>query len=236
MWKPKIPLEGPRAVFRALSRSAAIREDLAILGRDLFRHNSFRYISAGTLPADYFRDAAGAMEDPHIYIVLSDTKTPASRIIAFFTGDAYNHVSLAFDAALKTLVSYNGGNGRNSPGLNRETPGDVCGRPGATMAVFRLFAGAGKKALILDRIRRINAEGSSYNRLGLIFKGSLKPNIMFCSQFVHAMLELAGLAYLNMPSGWVKPADFIGGPERHPLAWVYGCSFTENLRLVPGVS
>jgi hypothetical protein len=229
------------AVFYTVSCGTMTGQDLATLLRDIPRHNSFRYISAGTLPADYFRIAAETMGDPYVYIVLSDTKTPASRIIAFFTGDSYNHVSLSFDASLKTLVSYNGGNGRNSPGLNRETPGDICGRPGANMAVFRLFAGTGKKALILDRIRGINAEGSSYNRLGLIFKGSLKPNIMFCSQFVYAMLELADLAYLNKASGRVKPADFLDaaatieddGPP--PLAWVYGYSFNEEALPVPGV-
>jgi hypothetical protein len=246
MRKPKVLLRtfltASCAAFCALFCAAAYavscglmsREDLAVLLRDIPRHNSFRYINAGTLPEDYFKAATEALEDPYIYIVLSDTKTPASRIIAFFTRDTFNHVSLSFDAALKTLVSYNGGNGRNSPGLNREIPGDICGRPGAKMAVFRIFAGSGKKALILDRIRGINVEGSSYNRLGLIIKGSLKPNIMFCSQFVHAMLELADLAYLDKASGRVKPADFVEPGENIPLAWVYGRSFSEETRFAPG--
>jgi hypothetical protein len=213
------------AAISAASCATLTGEDLAALLRDIPRHNSFRYISAGTLPEAYFQTAWETMEDPYIYIVLSDTKTPASKVISFFTRDAYNHVSLSFDAALETMVSYNGGNGRNSPGLNRETAGDLCGRPGAGMAVFRLYAGAGKKSLILDRIKRINEEGSSYNRLGLVFKSSVKPNIMFCSQFVYAMLELAGLDYFDKPGGKVKPADFIEAEGARSLVWAYGYSF-----------
>jgi hypothetical protein len=212
------------------------REDMALLLRDLPRHNSFRYISAGALPEAYFQTAREALKDPYIYLILSDTKTPACRIIARFTGDTYNHVSLSFDGALRTMISYNGGNGRSSPGLNHETLGDICGRPGARSAVFKLFAGAGKKALILGQVRRINAEGSSYNRLGLILKISLKPNIMFCSQFVQTMLQLADLDYLDRASGRVKPADFIDDRQGfRPLVWVSGFSFdTQAPRALTG--
>jgi hypothetical protein len=221
------------AVFGAASCTTTAREDLGVLARDMFRHNSFRYISAGTLPAAYFSAAEGALSDPYVYVVLSETKTPASRIIAFFTRDPYNHVSLSFDEDLETMVSYNGGNGRGAPGLNRETAADLCGRPGARLAVFRLHAGRGNKALMLDRVRRINDEGSSYNRLGLLSKRSVKPNIMFCSQFVYSMLELAGLDYLERESGTVKPADFIEAPAA-PLTWLYGLSFHEDPRFALG--
>lgn len=224
----KLSLFAVLAALCAVSCSTITREDMGVLLRDIPRHNSFRYISAGNLPESYFRAAGDALGDPYIYIVLSDTKTPASRVIAFFTRDRYNHVSLSFDRSLETMVSYNGGNGRNSPGLNREIPRDLCGRPGAELAVFRLFAGAGKKSLILNSMRRINTEGSSYNRLGLVIKGSLKPNIMFCSQFVHTMLELAGLDYLDKKSGQVRPADFIEERGGNPLAWVSGFSFGQE--------
>jgi hypothetical protein len=210
------------AAFCMASCTTPARRDLASLLRDIPRHNSFRYISTKTLPDAYFPAAKAALSDPYLYVVLSETKTPASGIIAFFTRDPYNHVSLSFDRNLETMVSYNGGNGRGSPGLNRETIADICGRPGAKMNVFRLYAGTGKKALILDRVRQINNEGSSYNRIGLVFKRSAKPNIMFCSQFVNSMLELADLDYLNKESGHVKPVDFIAEDETGRLAWVYG--------------
>jgi hypothetical protein len=207
--KAKTVLTEAFTALSALSCALMVWRDLVFLLRDLPRHNSFRYINAGTIPASFFDAAGETLGDPYIYIVLSDTKTPASRVIAAFTGDSYNHVSLSFDPALTTLVSYNGGSGKNSPGLNPETVGDLSGRPGAEMAVFKLFAGTGKKSRILDRIKQINNEGSSYNRLGLVIKRSLKPNIMFCSQFVYSMLEHVGLDYLEKESVRVKPADFI---------------------------
>jgi hypothetical protein len=218
------------AVICAVSCATLTGEDMAVLLRDIPRHNSFRYINAGTLPEDYFYAAGEALKDPYLYIVLSDTKTPTGKVIFFFTGDPYNHVSLSFDAALETMVSYNGGNGRHSPGLNRETAGDLCDRPGAEMAVFRFYAGSVKKSLIIDRIKKINDEGSSYNLLGLVFKGSVKPNIMFCSQFVYTMLELAGLNYFEN-RGKVKPADFIETGETRSLIWVYNRSFKEEPRI-----
>jgi hypothetical protein len=208
--------------FYAASHAIEAGRDLAALFREIPRHNSFRYISSKTLPDAYFAAAKAALSDPYLYLVLSDTKTPAGKIIASLTHDPYNHVSLSLDRNLETMVSYNGGNGRGSPGLNREVIHDICGRPGAKMAVFRMYAGTGKKALILDRIRQINDEGSSYNRLGLVLKRSLKPNIMFCSQFVNSMLELANLDYLGKNSGNVKPVDFIAGDADGRLTWVYG--------------
>jgi hypothetical protein len=220
--KGKTALLAALTVFFTVSCTAGTWGDLAALARDIPRHNSFRYISAGALPEAYFSKAREALRDPSIYIVLSDTKTPAAGIIAFFTRDPYNHVSLSFDKALTTMVSYNGGNGRNSPGLNQETIRDLCGLPGAKISVFRLYAGTEKKRLILNRIKRINDEGSSYNRLGLALKRSFKPNIMFCSQFVYTMLELVDLDYLERESGRVKPADFFDAGAAYPLTWVYG--------------
>ena len=36
-----------------------------------------------------------------------------------------------------------------------------------------------------------------------------QPNIMFCSQFVYTMLELAGLNYFEKNAAHVTPTDFI---------------------------
>ncbi|MDR1949373.1 MAG: hypothetical protein LBQ38_08275, partial [Spirochaetaceae bacterium] len=96
--------------------------EIGELFRELPRHNSSRYITRLSLPEGYFEKACAALEDPHVYIVLSDTGSPASKLIGFFTAASYNHVSLAFDPALETMVSYNGGNGVSGPGLNAEKP------------------------------------------------------------------------------------------------------------------
>lgn len=188
--------------------------------RDLPRHDSFRYINRDSLPEEWFARARVSLEDPGVYIVLSNTKSAASKLIARFTGSRYNHVSLAFDAELAAMVSYNGGNGRNHPGMNPETLADLLKAPEASFAVYRLPVSPAEKALMLGRIAAINAQGSSYNLLGLITKQSAKPNIMFCSQFVYALLDETGTAPFEKKPGKVQPMDFLppvrSPPDRSP--------------------
>ena len=208
----------PMLIAAALFRAGLSPGDLYALLRELPRHNSFAYITRGALPEGYFEAARRSLEDPHLYIVLSDTGSPAGRLIGLFTGAAYNHVSLSFDPALDTLVSYNGGSGISGPGLNRETLADLNRKPGASLAVFRLGIGPERKRTLIGRVAAINREGSSYNLLGLVTKRSPLPNIMFCSQFVYTLLEEAGAAYFSKKRGEVRPMDFFTpaggtGPE-----------------------
>lgn len=63
--------------------------------------------------------------------------------------------------------------------------------------------------MILNKVHEINDEGSAYNLLGLLFKTSYQPNIMFCSQFTYSMLEIAGLNYFEKAATHVQPADFV---------------------------
>lgn len=62
---------------------------------------------------------------------------------------------------------------------------------------------------MIQQIEKINTEGSAYNLLGLVFKASRKPNIMFCSQFVYTMLQIADLNYFDKRAAQVAPSDFI---------------------------
>jgi hypothetical protein len=183
--------------------------DILELVRTIPRHNSFRYITAGSLGEGYFAEARRTLEDPAVYLVLSSTKSPASKFIRLFTGQAYNHVSLAFDRDLLTLVSYNGGNGDFGPGLNRESPGELRRSPGSSLAVYRLPLSLAAKRGMIERVGRIDREGSSYNLLGLILNCSFKPNIMFCSQFVYSLLEGEGIRLFDRAAGRVRPMDFV---------------------------
>jgi hypothetical protein len=206
-------LAGFAAVY-CLFRSPLSLRDIGELIRDLPRHSSSRYITRRSLPAGWFDRIAP--EDPHVYIVLSDTGSPASRFIGLFTAALYNHVSLSFDRALETLVSYNGGNGVSSPGLNAEGLEFLNQGAGSSLAVYRLPLEPGQKAALVERIRAIDREGSSYNLLGLLTGKSQLPNIMFCSQFVYSVLDDAGLAWFEKEGGRVRPEDFIRegeGPE-----------------------
>ncbi|MDR2245826.1 MAG: hypothetical protein LBE17_03975 [Treponema sp.] len=212
-------------VFLGFSCTGLTPEDLGVLLKDLPKHNSSRYITRHSLPGEYFRAAYGTLEDPHIYIVLSDTGSPASKIIGLFTASPYNHVSLAFDPALETLVSYNGGNGASLPGLNRERLEHLNRKPDAALAVFRLRTAPGQKEALINRITAINREGSSYNLLGLLTKKSKLPNIMFCSQFVYTLLDEAGASYFDKEQGEVRPMDFIRLAGGSPLEFAGKISF-----------
>ena len=97
------------------------------------------------------------------------SKSPAGEVIGLFTHRDYNHISLALDADLDTLVSYNGGEGIAFPGLNRETVPGLARRAGASLLVYRLPATRHQKQIILRRLGKINQEGSAYNLLGLLF-------------------------------------------------------------------
>jgi hypothetical protein len=210
-------------VVFACFRSALTLRDIGGLIRDLSRHSSSRYLTRRSLPAGYFDRAYAALKDPYIYIVVSDTGSPASRLIRIFTAARYNHISLSFDSALETLVSYNGGNGVSNPGLNAERLEFLNCQAGASLAVYRLRLEPERKARLIERIRTIDREGSSYNLPGLLTGKSRLPNIMFCSQFVYSVLDDAGLAYFEKNEGAVRPEDFIR--ERSPLEFVGGFVF-----------
>lgn len=174
------------------------------------RHGYISYTSQNNLPASFFELAEKAIEeDSNLYLVLSSTGSPASEIISVFTQKEYNHISLSFDRDLQTVISYNGGNHLQRPGLNLEDIHTFHQKPDSRLIVYSLKATADQQRQILNEIKTINEEGSAYNILGLVARVSLKPNIMFCSQFVYSMLEKAELDYFEASQTSVKPTDFV---------------------------
>lgn len=196
-------------------------EKLEQIITDLPRHNSFRYVNNGSLTEEYFNAAYETLSDPHIYIVISNTGSPASELISVFTRKQYNHTSLSFDSDLKTIISYNGGERVYPPGLNHEMIDYFNKKEDSSIIVYRLGATAEQKSAIIEKIRKINTEGSAYNILGLLFRYSYKTNIMFCSQFVYKMLKCANLQYFEKRDGNVKPTDFIELDYRRRLEFAY---------------
>lgn len=172
-------------------------------------HSSLSYINNGSLTESYFKRATEALYDGYIYIVITKSKSASSEVIGLFTNKQYNHVSLSFDRELHTIISYNGGEKVSPPGLNPEVVEQLTQREGASIILYRLPATYEQKYAMLDKIREINDEGSAYNLLGLLLKITPQPNIMFCSQFVYTVLEIAGLNYFEKDAVHVKPTDFI---------------------------
>jgi hypothetical protein len=196
-------------------------DHLNMVLNDIPRHNSFRYINNGNLTEEYFDAARESLCDPYLYIIISNTGSPASELISMFTGTEYNHASIAFDSELKTIVSYNGGVNVYLPGMNMEMLEYFNQKPDSSIMVYRLRAQLQQKRMIFEKLEQINREGSAYNLLGLITKHSHKPNIMFCSQFVYKMLEYSGLSYFGKKAADVKPTDFIELDYRRRLEFVY---------------
>lgn len=179
------------------------------LALDLPRHSAIRYLNSDSLDEEYFENINKNLQDPHIYLVCSDTGSAASSTISVFTKKTYNHISIAFDKDLQTLVSYNGGEKVNPPGLNGEKIEQFNKKEDSSALIYKLSATAEQKKIMAEKIREINEVGSAYNILGLIIGRSLRPNIMFCSQFVYQLLKSAELTYFDKKPGSVKPTDFI---------------------------
>lgn len=197
------------------------RENMTEIFTDLPRHSSFRYIANGRLTNDYFACAYDSLEEPYLYLVISNTGSAASQVISLFTQKQYNHASLAFDEDLKTIVSYNGGERLYPPGLNREMLAYFCKQEDSSIMVYRLSVTWEQKKKILDKVREIDQEGSAYNLMGLVLKYSHRPNIMFCSQFVYQMLQYGGVAYFEKKPELVTPMDLVELDYRRRLEFVY---------------
>jgi hypothetical protein len=185
------------------------KDNVLEIMRDFPRHSSFRYINDGSLSEEYFHAAYETLNDPWIYIIISNTGSAASEIISIFTQKQYNHASLSFDRELKTIVSYNGGNKIYPPGMNQEMMEYFNKKKDASIIVYKLNITSEKKKAMIDKIKEINAEGNAYNLLGLITKRTFKPNIMFCSQFVYKMLKYAEVQYFEKKNEKVSPIDLV---------------------------
>ncbi len=198
------------------------KNNLKEILHEISRHNSFSYINFHSIENNFFKTAEKSLDNGYIYLILSKSKSTTSEIIGLFTNKTYNHISIAFESNLDTIISYNGGEKVLPPGLHSEHPGQLMKKNGASVLVYRLNATYIQKKIILDRIKSINNEGSSYNILGFLMGGiSLQPNIMVCSQFVYSMLMCAGLEYFQKPFlKHIKPTDFIEKDYHRKLQFI----------------
>ncbi|MDR1571928.1 MAG: energy-coupling factor transporter transmembrane protein EcfT [Clostridiales Family XIII bacterium] len=206
-------------------RRSLSKKNLEEIVKDLPRHNSFRYVNKGSLTDEYFEAARATLGDPKLYIVISNTGSPASEIISVFTRKRYNHASLSFDRELKTIVSYNGGETLYPPGLNREMIKYFNKKKDSSLIVYSLPISAEKKKAVIDKIEEINEQGSAYNLFGLALKLSFKPNIMFCSQFIYNMLKLVDLNYFEKKDAQIKPSDLTELDYDRKLSYEYKMDF-----------
>ncbi|MDO9576930.1 MAG: hypothetical protein Q7J16_03515 [Candidatus Cloacimonadales bacterium] len=191
--------------------------DIGKVALDLPRHNNLVYVNRNSINEDFFQAVENTLDNGFVYIILSSTGSPAANLISTFTGQEYAHTSLAFDEDLKTIVSYNGGNGISEPGMNQEIVEYFHQKEDANLIVYRLQATRREKKIILNEVKKINETGSSYNILGLFLPFKIRENTMYCSQFVYTMLQAAGLDYFEIQPGKVQPIDFVEKDQQGKL-------------------
>jgi hypothetical protein len=133
---------------------------------------------------------------------------------------------LSFDKDLHTIISYNGGERVYPPGLNLEMIQFFNKKKDAAIMVYALPVTYEKKKALIDKIKSINVEGNAYNLLGLVFKFSAKPNIMFCSQFVYNMLKYVDMAYFVKHD--IKPTDLVELDYYRKLKYAYEIKFNQG--------
>ncbi len=176
---------------------------------DFPRNFALNYMAKDSLNQEYFQLVEDSMEEPYIYLVFSDTGSPASNFIGLFTNKPYNHISFSFDSQLKTLISYNGGERVSPPGLNPEMLEYFYQKEDASIRIYRLEVTLEQKKAMGKRVELINQEGSAYNLLGVTLRKTIQPNMMVCSEFVYNLLDSVGAAYFTKTALDVKPADLI---------------------------
>jgi hypothetical protein len=160
--------------------------------------------------------------------VVSNTGSAASEVISAFTKKQYNHASLAFDRDLETIISYNGGEKIYPPGLNKEMIEFFNKKDDSSLIVYQMDVTREQKIKLIEKVKEINKSGSSYNMLGFVIKKPIRPNIMFCSQFVYNMLKHAGLEYFDKADGNVKPADLVELDYHRKLKFCYEIYLNDN--------
>lgn len=210
-------VEGVKFPIKKLS---PVKDVIKVLA-DLPRHNTFSYINKHSLSNDFFKKAKRTLDNGYVFLILSSTGSPASNLIGRFTGRQYAHISLAFDAKLKTLVSYNGGNGIYAPGLNQEMLEFLNQKEDSSIIVYKIKVTKNEKKIIYDELVKINDKGSSYNILGMLLPYTVRENIMFCSQFVYRMLKVAGIEYFEKRPEEVRPTDFVEKDYKRKLEFCY---------------
>lgn len=212
------------------SKDALNRENIKYLVTEIPRHGYINYTSQYNLSEEFFKRSTAAIEkNNRLYIILSKTGSPASEVISLFTNKDFNHLSLSFDRDLQTMLSYNGGNDLQKPGLNAENLNSLQQKEDSHIRVYSLKATKTQQYKILNKIQTINNEGSAYNVVGLVTSHSVRPNIMFCSQFVYSMFQEAELTFFDASHGEVKPTDFIEKDQQQQLTFEYEISHSNLL-------
>lgn len=162
------------------------------------------------------------MEEEHIYIILSKTRTWISRSIGHITKSSYTHVSLSFDNKFDNMYSFARKNPSNpfNAGLTIENINNVVySNPYCTCLIYKIPVTTEQLELLKNEldIYLSSANLYKYNFLGLfavLFNKPLKrKNYYFCSQFISTLLSKSTIWYSPKCPELTKPSDLVQIPN-----------------------
>lgn len=157
-----------------------------------------------------------------LYILLTDTGTWLSRLIKWYTGEPYNHASLAFDLHLADVYSF-GRKYENNPFVggfvkeNMSSPLFLDARRETTCALYEIEVSGNAYEQIDQCVQSMERERHrfKYNALGLLGivlrKKIRRSNAYFCSQFVTEMFRAGGIDLVGKCPEFTTPGDLRRG-------------------------
>lgn len=161
----------------------------------------------------------------NVYIILSQTGTLFSRLIALYTRDPYNHASFAFESSLPIMYSFGRRRRYNmlDCGFVQEnfTSGMFSFFPNARCCVLEIPVTQAEYDAMQDVVNFFcqNYKQYRYNLLGVfsyIFgKGLVRKDYYFCSQFVSYLLNQA--SFWKCDPEFTRPIDFLSIPHRRVI-------------------
>ena len=156
-----------------------------------------------------------------MYVVLSYSDAPFSKLIKKYTNCTYSHSAISFDADLHKIYSYNLMGGASGFSIeNIDLYKKINDK--SKIAVFVTYISKDIYNKIMNVINDLlghirDAKYSILNIFGLAIGKDIEfERSMICSQFVDRILKLAGQDVTNnKPSGTVTPADiYRGAPQK----------------------
>ncbi|MED4953541.1 hypothetical protein ABEO75_06205 [Paenibacillus macerans] len=152
--------------------------------------------------------------ETQIYILLSNPKTWVAKMIGLYTRAPFNHASIAFDPELREVYSF----GRKHPLIpmyggfvKEDIHGGVFAK--ATCALYSCKVSKETYMHMRNYVKKFEENGEQYNYnflglLGVILNMELGgEKSYFCSQFVSAVFQEAGVKLLDKSAGLTTPSD-----------------------------
>ncbi|RCX18646.1 hypothetical protein DFP94_106180 [Fontibacillus phaseoli] len=152
--------------------------------------------------------------EPKIYLLLTDTGTMLNRVIKSYTGQPYNHASIAFDAELNEVYSF-GRKTANNPFIGGFVGEDIHSAlfRQAECAVYSLNVTPDEYQKMYRYIQEfaMRKERYRYNFIGLFGVMVQKPiqrkHAFFCSEFVASVLRKGKVLYYDKDPSLLEPSE-----------------------------